>query len=301
MHLNRISQRALNESMEAYDATTDSFIPNAFKARIEISDRFLSNFNKPLRRRMLFSADDVVFPASRTFRHPGTKDIYLLGQSRTDSLAGKPHIQLTVCHLVTDDGDGSAGMATLYRKAPEGPADNPGWLVEREVVKTHLDLEFRTSANEADTYEVKIQNFFGYMAAPISLEPWDFLELHGKRYRVVDSFADSGLSGVRVDEESDTRVDFVLHLRGARTYNKITHEYESAGMTQNVTGVLLKSNEFASWTSDSESYIDVSIEAEHIGQVPQPDSMSLEYKGRKRIIKHVSTQPGEQQYRLRCE
>ncbi|MCY1362840.1 hypothetical protein D9M69_495750 [compost metagenome] len=163
-----------------------------------------------------------------------------------------------------------------------------------------MDLEFRTSAAEADTYEIVTENFFAFLPQHVICQPWDFLELHGSRYRVVDVFADSGLAGLRIDRTPDVRIDFVLHRQGGKTYNRDTQEYELEATTHNVTGVLLKYYDFPSWNSDADPYIDVSIEADHIGFRPQADVMSLEFDGRRRVIKQVFTQPGERQYRLRC-
>lgn len=301
MFLNRIAAKKVTEPMEAWDEETQSFLPAAFLGRIDLTDRFLSNFNKPLRRRMLYTRHGTQFPPSRTFRHPGTQQVYLLGQTRSDALDGRPYVDLTVCHLVTHEPNGSSGLATLYRKVPAGPAENPGWLVEQEVAKAFIDLEFRTSANEPETFEVKVENFFAFFPAHIRCEEWDFIELHGKRYRVVDTFADSGLSGLRIDEEPDHRLDFVLHVEGDKVYNRTTHTYEATGTAYNVTGVLTKYRDFALWATDSENYFEVVIEREHIGVRPVPTSMSLEIEGRRRVIRQVSSQPGERQYILRCQ
>jgi len=299
MFLEEIASLHLDEPFEAWDDALQAFVPGSFQGRLAQADRFLSNFNKPLRRRMLYTRPDTVFPDSFTFRHPGTGEVYLLGQGRQDALQGDPYCQLHVCHLVTDVEGGSSGLATLFRKSPLGTPDNPGWLVEQEVTKAFMDIEFRTSAKDADTYEIVVENYYAFLPRHIRCQEWDFLELHGKRYRVVDVFADSGMSGLRVDEEPDPRIDFVLHRTGTRTYNRLTHEYDSSSQTANVTGVMVKYHEFPSWNSESDPYIDVFIDRDHIGFRPGT-GMFLEFEGRKREIKQVSSQPGERQYRLRC-
>jgi hypothetical protein len=173
--------------------------------------------------------------------------------------------------------------------------------VEQQVARAFVDLEFRTSANEADTYEVKVENFFAFLPAHIRCEEWDFLELHGKRYRVVDTFPDSGLAGLRVDEEPDHRLNFVLHVEGGKVYNRATHAYDATSTAYNVTGVLTKYRDFALWATDSENYFEVVIDSKHIGFKPAPSTMALEIDGRRRVIRQVSTQPGERQYILRCQ
>lgn len=301
MHLSKIASRRITEPMEAWDDDTQQFIPDAFMGRIDLSDRFLSNFNKPLRRRMMFSEPGTTLPASRTIRHPGTKDVYLLGQTRGDAIGGNHYLNLTVLHLVTDTPNMSSGLATIYRKAPEGPADDPGWLVERELGKAFIDLEFRTSANEPDMLDTKVENYFCFAAAKWIFQPWDFLELHGHRYRVVDTFADSGLAGTRVDLEPDTRADFVIHTEGERVYDRTTHTWVVSQTAHNVTGVIPNYNAFSHWTSEAETYIDVVVEVAHIGFRPVAGVTTVELEGLRRVVTHVSSQAGERQYRLRCK
>lgn len=300
MFLSKIASRKINEPMEAWDELTEQFVPNAFLGRILLTDRFLSNFNKPLRRRMMFMLPEVALPESMTFRHPGTHDVYIAGQRRGDALKGNTYLDLVMCHLVTDTPNGSSGLATIYRKATQGPPDNPGWMVEQVLTKAFVDMEFRTSANEADMYDTKIENYYAYLPITKQLEAWDFIELHGQRYRVVDTFADSGMSGLRIDKEVDTRVDFLLHTEGARVYDKATHQYVITPGTFEVTGVIIKDHEFSTWMNETETYIDVSVEVGHIGFRPEPNTTRLEYQGKSRAVTQVSTQPGERQYRLRC-
>ena len=290
----------MNEKLDGYDVATNSFVPGSFRARIEITDRFLSNFNKPLRRRMMFSAPGTVFPASMTFRHPGTQQVYLIGQSRSDALAGDPTVQLSVCHLVTDDAAGSSGLAVHTRRTPVGPAGDPGWLVTQPLAPTFVDFEFRTSSSEVDSYELKTGNYFGFVPAAAGVKEWDYLTLHGKSFRVIDVFPDSGLLGLRVDLEPDTRIDFTLHVTGPRVFNKVTDEYDSVVIERRVTGTAVRDNEFAGWKGSAESYIDLAFDVANIGFRPEPDVTQVEYAGHKRTVKSVSTQPGERQYLLRC-
>ncbi|MNX99902.1 hypothetical protein D3C86_1323750 [compost metagenome] len=247
---------------------------------------------------MLFADNLVTFPASRTFRHPGTQDVYILGVTRQDAQGGTPYVGLTICQLVTEGG--SAGLATITRKAPAGPSSDPGWLVDTVVAKAHMDMEFRTSATEPGTTDLKIENYYAYLPSTVECEPWDFVHLHGKAYRVVDTFADSGLAGLRIDHEADVRLDFVLHVEGQRQYNHTTHQYEQADASYNVTGVLESSNSFALWTSDSSTYMDAYFEAAHVPFAPPAGKCWLEIGGVKRAVKTVTTQSGTRQYHLRC-
>lgn len=300
----RIALRRVNEPMEAWDPATETFVPDSFRARLDPTDRFLSNFNKPTRRRMLFAAEDCAFPESRTFRHPGTQDVYLLGVTRKDSLGGNPYLGLTVCQLVTDEPGGSSGLATIYRREALGPRSDPGWLVERVFARAYMDMEFRTSANEPDATDLKIENYYAFLPLSVQPQEWDFIELHGVRYRVVDTFADSGFFGLRIDHENDFRTDFVLEVTGKRVLDPATEQYIDSSRSYNVTGMLKNLNEFPTWNSDAESYHDVYFETENLPDIefnPVKTKMWLHFGGVKKSVTSVSSQSGLRQYQFRCK
>lgn len=305
MNLKKIALNWVTEPMEAWDELTETWVPAAFMGRIDLTDRFLSNFNKPTRRRMMFTDDKTVMPASNTVRHPGTLDVYILGTPRKDAIAGKPYLALTICHLATDVPNGSAGYATIYRRVAHGPVEDPGWLVEEVFAKAYLDMEFRTSANEPDANDLKIENYYAFLPLHVQAKEFDFIELHGTRYRVVDTFVDSGMFGLRIDHEDDFRSDFILHVETKRTYDKTKNEYiDGTIKSYNVTGVMKNSQDFALWKTDAEKYMDVYFETEHLPNLPFNASsmlMSLEIAGVKRKVESAQTQAGKRQYEFRCK
>lgn len=300
MHLKKIALKRCNEPLEAWDPTTESWIPAALPGRIDLMDRFLSNFNKPTRRRMLFCDNELALPASRTIRHPGTKDVYIVGAPRQDARGGKPYLQMIILQLATDIPNSSGGYATVTRRVPMGPANDPGWLVDTVYAKCFVDTEFRTSSDEDETHDLKTENFLIYLPAAVEIRAWDFVTLHGHKYQVIDSFSDSGFMSGRIDERPDTRVDFVLNVEGAKHYDQATRKWVVADANYNVTGVILRDEAFALWSSEAEDYVVVYIDAPNIGVVPKANEMSLTWNGRTRIIRQVSTQAGSRQWELRC-
>lgn len=302
----RVALRRVNEPMEAWDPVTETWLPDAFRARLDPTDRFLSNFNKPTRRRMLFAAEGCVFPESRTFRHPGTQDVYVLGITRKDALGGNPYIGLTVCQLVTDAPGGSSGLATIYRREAVGPSSDPGWLVEQVFAKAYIDMEFRTSANEPDATDLKIENYYAFLPLTVQPKEWDFIELHSIRYRVVDTFADSGFYGLRIDHENDFRTNFYMQVTGERTLNPLTEEYEDVSQTYQVTGMLENSSDFPIWNSDSESYFDIYFEVAHLPNLPfdaikEEIYIGTDLTGKMKKVISISSQSGNRQYKFRCK
>lgn len=302
MNLKKIALRRCKEKMEAWDPTTETFIPNSFLARIDLTDRFLSNFNKPTRRRMLFADNEVVFPESRVCRHPGTKDVYLLGTTRQDARDGNPYLGLTILQLVTDEPGGTAGLATITRKVVQGPPSDPGWLVDTVFARSYVDTEFLTSTDEVATTDMRIERYNAYLPLPVQPQEWDFLTLHGVKHRVLDTFADSGFFALRIDHEEDYRTNFVLHMN-KRERNKVTQEYDVTERSYNVTGVMEKAVYVALWATDSETSNTVYFEKEHLPADLEwaPDTYQLELNGVRRTVKTMETQPGNRQVLMRLK
>lgn len=301
MKLKTIAAKKFTEKMEAWDPANNRWLPNSFLGRIDLTDRFLSNFNKPTRRRMLFTAHDVVFPPSLTIRHPGTKDVYLLGTKRTDARDGNPYVALTILQLVTELPGGTSGLATITRKVVQGPPENPGWLVDTVFAKSYIDTEFLSSTEEEATTDLRIERYNAYLPLNVQPQEWDFITLHGTKYRVLDTFADSGFFALRIDHEQDFRSNFILHVEGKRTMNPLTDEWESTPTSYNVTGVMEKATESALWVTDSQTYRTVYFEHDHLpfGIDLRGKDTWLELNGVKKQVKTVETQSGTRQYTLR--
>ena len=300
MYLGKIAERWVNEPLDVYDEATSSFLPAAFTGRLSLTDRFLSNFNRPLRRRMLHYSPKSSIPDSYTIRHPDTGDVYIIGQRREDTNKGIDYHAMAVCHLVTDEGpNSSAGLGTIWRKEPTGPADDPGWLIEHQAAQHFMDIEFRSSLNEADLHQQRIESFVMWMPKHADLQKYDFVELHGHRYRVTDTYPDSGFLMARIDREEDYRIDLVVVVKDSKTYDKDLMRYVAADREYNVTMLLDSDNDYGAWVSDSNDYIDLSVEESHIGFAPEP-GMVIRYDGRDRTVRSVRHYRGEREYKLRC-
>lgn len=303
MNLKGIAERYAKESFEAFNETTQTFEPIDLKGRVSLVDRFQSIYNKPLRRRTLFHRPDVTFPDSLTVREVASGEVYLMGQRRTDVREpgeGAYH-EITVLHLVTHEPPNSAsGVVEVHRRVAQGPAEDPGWLVDTVTSHHFADFEFRTSSKESGTYDFKVESFVVHLPRHADVRRNDFLVLDGRWMRVEDSFPDSGFLMCRADEEPDSRLDFVLRHRGGRRYDENLMRYVDASKDYNVTGEVVSDYEMGTWLSESASYIDVVIDQEHVGVEPDEGDV-LVYEGVERTVRRVEEHAGRRQYQLRCD
>lgn len=304
MFLKAIAQRHMRESFDSYDSVTKTFTPKAFEGRIGLTDRFLSIYNRPTRKRQLFTKPGATLPESYVIRHRGTGDVYILGQVRQDARYdvddGDPYVSISMLHLVTPEALGSSGVAIHTRKVIKGTAEDPGWLVEEEISENYLDIEFRTSSSEEGVYDSKIENFYAWTPITVVAKQWDFFTLNDTKYRVVDTFTDIGMRGLRLDREPDPRVNVTIY-KTTRVYDRVTHEYVTTKAPFNVTAIVPENTDLAAWDdSNSKTSITLAIDFPNIGFTPEPNQ-DVEYQGRTRIIKSVATQAGEKQYRVTCE
>ena len=304
MFLNEIAQKNMKEKFDSFIEEDDDFEKNSFEGRIDLTDRFLSIYNRPTRKRQLYIRPDTKLPDSYVFRHPTTNDIYIIGQVRQDArydiTDGDPYVSISMLHLVTPSDKGSCGRAVHTRRVTTGPQEDPGWAEAVELGRPFMDVEFRTSSAEEGVYDTKVENYYAWCPITMNAKQWDGLELNGVRYRVVDVFTDIGMRGLRLDQEGDPRINVVLHT-STRTYNNVTHDFEVVSRAYNITVIVPSETDISHWMDTRErSLLTLVVDQENIGLTPKPD-MQIEYQGRKRLVRSVTTQAGEKQYRLECE
>lgn len=308
MFLNHIAQKNMHEQFEVWDRESQTFSRRGFEGRVHLMDRFLSIYNRPLRKRQLYVKPGTNLPESMVFKHPKSGCVYLIGHGRQDAASnvdeGNTYVDMYICHEVTPQPGGSSGLAKYFRRVPQGPVTDPGWLVEEELESVFLDMEFRTSTTDTAAYDHKIESLFCWAPLWLEAREWDFIELWGERYRVVDTYVEAGLRGLRIDRERDVRVDFKV-LKNERTFDTTAHKWVDNLQEFKVTGVIIDTQELANWrgvfredipTSNAE----VAIDYDHIGFAPEV-GMKVDLGGRIREIKEVYSQAGDKQYRLKVE
>lgn len=300
MFLEQQSYRWIGDPVEGFDPLTGEFLPLDFDVRVSVTDQFLSNFNRPLRRRMMHYPLDATLPESLTIRVVHTQDVYIMGQARRDSDHTGVYHEMAVSHLVTDEGEGSsAGVATHHRYTPDGLPEDPGWVTEKEIGQTYLDLEFRTSLNEADLTQSRIESFVAWFPRTLNVRVHDVFRFKDVEYRATDVYPDSGFVMARLDKEPNYYVDLVIKVQGERVYDDVEMRWTTANHAYEVTALLTSEHDYVTWASDSDDTLNLTIDEAHIGFRPKA-GMEVVWEGRTRTIRHVHHYRGERQYKLRC-
>lgn len=180
----------------------DGTFPNTpdIHGRLARVDRFLSNFHKPLQRRMLFTDPSDPFPDTYVIKHGITDQIYILGQERTDADGVDEYERLNVLHVVSSL---SSGYVDLVKwKKPDGAAETDMELSGEVVGKFYISLEYQSSSTEQYSDREQSSRMLFYAPANM-LEVADELcefYLYGKTWSIKQVFYDSGFcSGTLID------------------------------------------------------------------------------------------------------
>ncbi len=292
----------MRESYFYWDADTGVFGPKRFQGRLAPVDRFLSIYNRPTRMRQMQIKPGTELPASLVFQHATTGEIYIAGDSRSDTrwdvTDGEPYVSLVMAHEVTPNGRGTTGLAAHYRRAPAGPADEPGWDVKGQIGSVYVDLEYRTSASQEGVYDARVSDFYAWAPINAAVQELDTFELDGREYRVTDLYTDMGFLGMKLQQDPDPRVDLYV-VTAERAYNEATHKFEGTETKHEVTAIVSGAREQAVW-SNLDNAIQVVIDFAAIGFEPKTN-MAVEIDGIRRTVKNVFTSVGKKQYELVCE
>ncbi|ELA6946661.1 hypothetical protein RBG11_004264 [Vibrio parahaemolyticus] len=210
--------------------------------RFSTVDRFLSNFHRPLQRRMLFSDPDVPLPDSWVVRNAVTGEVYLLGQSRYDTDEDQAYTRLTVAHYASSD---AADEITIHRKVVDTnrPPTTIGELVDTVVGTVYGTFEHKQTSEQYNADDYFLTKYVVFMPHGTDVEMGDVLTDHnGTQYTVESTYNDSDFKSMTVERKPDQRVTGT-YLQPNASYN-----YDVT------TGVVTKSYDQYLFTCELDSY-----------------------------------------------
>lgn len=213
---------------DAYDFSTESWELNVFTGQLKRADDFVSIWNRPTRKRMLYTAKDVVIP-STVIRLPTTQEIYMVGHGFGDSFSNVHYRTTTGLHQ-------AAATMQVYRKTPVEVLGVKGWATNTLVKTTFGDLELRSVGEGQEASLYNYGSFFLFSPSDSQIARHDTVVLEGTTYYVFEVYVDSGFRCARVSSQPDERVNFTYTSVGSQVYNPATQTTSSTDTTYNTTG-----------------------------------------------------------------
>lgn len=279
-----------NQDFDTYNFTSDTWDAATFQGQLKRADDFISIWNRPTRKRLLYTALGVTIP-SAVIRVPSTAEVFMTGHASGDSHANTNYRTLRTLHQ-------AEGTAVQYRKTPVVNSGIKGWAVEATVDNTFADVELRSVNENQDMQLLNYGSFFMFMPSNTVLLKHDSVLLDGKRYYVLESYKDSGLVCARVTTTPDERVDFVYRSVSVYAYNPATQTAGKTYVDYNTTAkVRALSTEELKGSEISKDIIEVLILESFISYVPKLDDLIV-YLGQTYTVTKVSRDPGLEEWRL---
>lgn len=268
MFLKQVATHYLESVFELLNPVTRQWT-GELQGRLDPTDRFLSNYNRPTRKRMLYVDFTEDLGPYDVIRHKLTGEVYLLGVERKDQQLGSPTIQLLICHLATPGK--SAGLATIQRSTVLGTGDDLGWVQMVDDGTAYVDLELRTTSSEPGSKEVEIGRYYCFSEAQKDFYPGDRIELNNIPYVVDDAAFDSGFRMLRLTARDVHWVHTVFSWEGDKVYNRDTGQFDTATTERNVSGLWVDAdNTYEGFTKGEADSTLFRVQKEHIGFEPTP-------------------------------
>lgn len=216
------------QNFDRYNFTTSSWNLNAFKGQLKRGDEFVTIWNRPTRKRMLYVASGV--STGEVIRVPHTGEVFMVGHASGDVHANVHYRSLVGLHQ-------SAGVAVQRRKTPVESLGVKGWAAETVVKTTFGDVELRSVNEGQEAQLINYGNYFMFLPVNTVLHRHDTVTLNSVVYYVLEVYPDSGLMCARVSAQPDERVNFVYTSVAAQTYNTASQTVTAGADTNyNVTG-----------------------------------------------------------------
>lgn len=299
MKLDNSVQHNMTTEFECLDSDGVTWI-NGFSGRFSPVDRFLSNFHRPLQRRMMHTKPEDTLPASGVIRRKATSEVYLVGQTRFDDDAGDIYQQISMVHLVTNK---SSGIGTLTRKVVDGarPDSTIGELVDSVVGTMYCTIEYKNSRENFGSDGIYSDRYIIFAPCNAEFQDDDVLSLNGDDFVINSPFFDSDLASAVTTREPDDRITGT-YKRPSATFaydadtGVVARNFDEYLVTCTVVSEKKKSNDVGKY-SDYEVY----LKSPSFPITPKTGDYFLADGIEMKITRCESTHDGKYQWRLICD
>lgn len=201
------------------------------RGRLANVDRFLSNFHRPLQRRMLLTDPKVDLPETKVIKLAATGDIFLVGDSRIDSANDTKYNRITVLHSVNTQ---ASDLVDYYNYNFNDPLVSD--LNKVNEGQYFISLEYVSSKDIRDGDEAYQARLVAFSPLPTPFKRDGVFILRGKSYKVVQPYFDSGFSCAHLLQQEDD-IELLTHKATVSTlydvttgtFNKVTIDYYYPG------------------------------------------------------------------------
>lgn len=265
------------QSFDVFNVASGTWALAAFKGQIKLADTFVSIWNRPTRKRMLFVAPGQE-PTGSIIRLPTTGEIMMVGSEQGDSTNNYAYRKVFGLHK-------ARGVAQLYRREP--PQPGLGFAVNTLIQTTYADAELRSVNEDQDQMIDHFGHYFLFLPSNAPVKKNDTLVLDGITYFILEDYLDSGLRCARATSNPDERFDFVYTAVGNPVYNPVTQTNSPTTTNYNVTGKITPySTEDLENTDLQAGSVRVMIHEDWIAFAPKPNDY-LTYLGNRYYVKRV--------------
>lgn len=266
-------------------------------------DRFLSIYNRPVRRRQISHEPGAFMPPSGLLRNPHDGSTYIVGADRTDTDANLTIETLTTLHKVD-----SICTVTRRQLSDAATPEDPGWLEVVTVGQFYFDSELRTVTEESEQAGEFVGKYFSFTNCE-TLKPNDVVTFpNGDSFIVEMPYKDAGFNSARMANMKDPRLDITITQSSttsgtAEPFNP--YDYQNTGTSEpaapeNITAWIGTSMAEPSTESVSLNSLKVFIDEEAIGFEPSA-SCTLNVAGQEWSVLEVKYNFTFEQYRLDCQ
>jgi len=265
-------------------------------------DRFLSIYNRPVRRRQISHEPGAIFPSTGVVRNPADGAVYILGADRTDTDGSLTIETLTTLHEV-----GQTGTVTRRQLSATATPEDPGWLDQVQVGEFYFDSELRTVTEESEQAGEFVGKYFTFTNCS-DLQPNDVLTIGQDSYIVEAPYKDAGFNSARVAKLKDCRQDVVINKQQS-TAGVTSSKYDPHNPTASSTSTDPEPFNVTAWIGSSMSEpatamtaadeLRVFIDKTAIGFRPTA-SHSVVVDGVEWSVEDVKYSHQFEQYRLDC-
>lgn len=201
---------------------------SSFTGQLKLADKFVSIWNRPTRKRMLYTAPGEL-PDASVIRINVTGEVLLVGTTHADLLFNKHTRDVTGCHL-------PSGIATVSRTVPGASPSDPGWGTPTALPDTYADAELRSVVEDQNREIDNFGHYVMFFPRDYDLQRHDNVTLNGETYHILETYTDSGYLCARSTVRPDERINFVYTKVGPPVYNPVTQTNTPVLTNYNVTG-----------------------------------------------------------------